>query len=88
MSVEYIDSDIREPLVAKSSGALREVNVFKVSPHDLKQMFFYENTYRFEKAFMPDVKVSKSLHKLRELGGTDHFIKALHTSINFGIIGD
>ena len=79
--------DLDEPLILKSEN-LSETNVFKVADSDMQRLFHYENTYRYEKRHLPDHKITKSLHALNAMGGSNFLLSALHTSSEQGINGD
>jgi hypothetical protein len=48
--MELTESDLKSPLLLKTLD-LKEIHVFKITPSDLKSLFVYENTYRFEKRY-------------------------------------
>lgn len=87
MTTEYLTSDLKEPLLLRGID-LKERHVFKLVTNDIKTLFNHENTYRVEKKYLPDLKISRSLHKLNDMGGLDFFFSALQASPTTGINGD
>ena len=87
MNIHFISNDIEEPMLLTTED-LKEHHVFRIAPSELKRMFYYENTYRYDKRYLPDQKISKSLSILKELGGPEEIIKSLTSDKDLGIIGD
>ncbi len=89
MASSYLseDKELDEPLILMSEN-LSETNVFKAADSDMQRLFHYENTFRFEKRHLPDLRITKSLHALQTMGGPNFLLRGLLSSSEQGINGD
>jgi hypothetical protein len=69
MSVEYVSSDLREPLICKSAAEIREYHVFKITKHELTTLFNYDLQSLFE--VINKKKICKNLTLLKNSQGVE-----------------